>query len=159
MDYTKQTAKEKTNLLTKYKKVVSRLVNGWVDESGNNPPDPKVAQYIQWESIPYNQAQDCYSQWNKYFEDVRNTRAYQIYKEMSEASAVDDLYRIRELHKEVKDRMVEGKLEIPKPTVTNPYDFLNSQSVEEYKKATWNIKALEKESLDLENDSTYGIFK
>jgi hypothetical protein len=154
MDYNKSTIKEKTNLLAKYTKIVNRLLNGYVDESGEHPKDPKVAQYIQWESIPYNQAQDCYAQWNKYYEDVKKTRTYQIYKEMSEALAVDDLYRVRELHKEVKERMSEGKVELHKPEVTNPYDFLNSQSVEDYKKAMWNKKALEKESKDLDN----GIF-
>lgn len=158
MDYTKQTAKEKSKLLSRYKQTVSRLTNGYVDESGDHPKDSKVAQYITWEQTPYSQTQECYTQWNLYLKEVENTRIYQIYKEMSEALAVDDLYRVRELHKEVKNIISERKIELPKPTVTNPYDFINSQSVETYKKAVWNIKSLEKESHDLEYDNAVNIF-
>ena len=162
MDYKRQSSKEKATLYSKYKTRLSQLVNGYTDQWGKYPPDKHVTDYIKWLTYSTLQKEECYMKWDEYFKEAKKTRSAVIFKEMSDALKINDYARIKELHREskalLKEQIEDGRYELQIPRVLDPYDFLYSQKVSEYKQLLWKIKGLEEESKNIEDDDMRNMF-
>lgn len=116
-----------------YQKLL-RLVSNYENNSD------KVKLYIKWLEMKTKEKSNCFNLWNKYYDDVRKTKGYRLYKAMSKSCKKNDLAR----HE-------GGNFEIEKPKMVNPYDFLQSQDVYMYKQAKQRLDDLNKESQEIES--------
>lgn len=130
-----------------YQKLL-RLVSNYENNSD------KVKLYIKWLEMKTKEKSNCFNLWNKYYDDVRKTKGYRLYKAMSKSCKKNDLARIRELKEfssKLRIRHEGGNFEIEKPKMVNPYDFLQSQDVYMYKQAKQRLDDLNKESQEIES--------
>lgn len=162
MDYKKtMTAKEKEAQYFKYKKIINDLAHGGNDKFGYVKPDQDVLDYLTWEKLSYQDRQKCFSEWDEYYSKIKDTRAFAIYRELTEASKTKNMVRYDELLKEnaelLKEQQVDGKFELARPKCINPYDFMNKPNVTKYKTAVWGLNALQEESKNIESGGLGGI--
>jgi len=113
-----------------------------------------VRLYLKWESLPQSEKRISRMAWDKYYNDVKNTRAYSMFKEMSVALQKSDKKNVDFLMKESSSMLIDqldGRYELPEPTSINPYD-INSHNgiISAYLSTKSRIKSMQKESLDLD---------
>jgi len=154
MEY-KNTSKDKRKRYASLKRIKDNLVNGHIDEFGNKmEPDTFVLLLLKWQKLPSHEREVCYLEWDKYYGKVMEIRICSLYKEMCEATKINNLTKIAELHKESmamrKEQIENGHFELAKPNFLNPYEFLNKTSTNNYLRVCKEINILEKESKDLD---------
>jgi len=137
--------------------VIARLENGYVDNDEQKvPPSSCVKNYLSWQRMSQGEQARATTEWDKYYVDVKKTRSYMLFKEMSQAVKANDFAKIAELKEEASAMYLEqyeGNRELEIPNIINPYDFLNSQDVLTYMRANRELRNLDRESKALE-----GIF-
>lgn len=113
----------------------------------------QVIMYKKWETLSSSERSQCYQAWDEYLLKVRNTKVFKVYTELSEAFKQNNMPKVHELLKEnerLKEELLQGNYEVPKPKLLNPYDFMYSQAVTNYKNGRELVKKMESESKDLE---------
>jgi len=161
MDY--KTNKQKQQEYGKVKTIISNMLNGYTNQySERIPASIDVLNYIKWNKLTKEQQDTIYSIWDKYYGEVRNSRAYFNFKEMSEAFKMGDVARAREISleaKQLRNDIEVGKPEVELPKVFNPYGVSNRADVHIYTTALWKKRTMDEESKNIESgDSLSGVF-
>jgi len=91
-----------------------------------------VKTYLSYLDLPLSERDRIKGEWDKYFNDVRNTVAFKRYGEQSKALRAGDLRTVRDLAMEARIDLHYGKWELNQPPGYDPVWMANCDRVREY---------------------------
>lgn len=109
---------------------------------------PVLKKWFEYKAMSENQKRLLLEDWNKYFEDVKKTKACRRYQIISDR--IKKHMPIGEYVEKAREQLENQDWELPKPYLDDPMYLMSNQYVSMYEKVLADIENLKMES-DIEN--------
>lgn len=157
MAWQKQSKKDLEDRLIKIKRIKSCL------ETGQKPYGNRVSMGIisEWESfikLTHPEQMKIWADWEKYYQDVKETPSYALFQEQRAAEAKKDWARVKDLAEQAKEMRKNGDhITLKKPSTVDPWEY-NYGVVKFYKDCEKAIEEMNRELNMPELEEASNIF-
>lgn len=103
-----------------------------------------INQWLEYKSMTPRQKDLLMQDWDKYFKEVRETKAYLRYKKISELQKQHKPFS--EYCEKASEQLENEGWELPKPYLNDPLFLQNNQCVTKYEQTMLDIENLKTES-------------
>jgi len=101
-----------------------------------------LEKWFKWNRLSHDEQLKILAEWDKYYEDIKQTPAYLIFYEQRAAAHKNDWGRVKELSKDAKLIHEKKDYVLTKPTSIDPWDFNNNMDIKAYLEIEEKMKEL-----------------
>jgi len=115
--------------------------------------------WFKWNDLSHNDQVKILNDWDKYYEDVKQTPSYMIFQEMRKASRKGNITRVKELANDAKQIRENKDYILKKPTSIDPWEFRNNEAIKAYEQLQEVIKELTNYPDNFQDEDLGDVFK
>ncbi len=101
-----------------------------------------LEKWFKWNILSHDEQLKVLADWDKYYEDVKETPSYMIFQEQRIAASKNDWGRVKELAQDARKIKENKDYVLKKPTSIDPWDFNQNMDIKGYLEIEEKMKEL-----------------